>query len=71
MRVRFFANDALAFDDWGRCAKIEGPMFRILLKQFIERKKTTTKSERVIAQEIVAGWPTGWLDWVDIKEANR
>jgi hypothetical protein len=72
MRVKFFSSFAVAFDDYRMCAKIEGPMFQILLKSFASRKTTSpSKSDNTIIREIVEGWPRGWLDWVEIAEANK
>jgi hypothetical protein len=71
MRIKFFSAGAVAFNEYGECAKIEGYMFRVLLQDFQKRKTTSKKSETRIIREIVEAWPRDALNWVDAKEANK
>lgn len=71
MRVVFLSAGAVAFNEWGECAKIEGRLFQRLLKQIAERKKNTTRSEKTIIRDVVEGWPDGVLKWVPVSEANQ
>lgn len=71
MRVRFYGSIALAFNDYGQVAKIEDELFRFLIKSIAYRKQKCKKREETIAREIVAEWSNGWLDWVDVNNANK
>jgi hypothetical protein len=71
MRVKFYGSIALAFNDYGQVAKIEGSLFRLLIKTIAYRQQKCKKREETIAREIVAEWSNGWLDWVDVNNANK
>lgn len=71
MRIRFLGANAVAFDEYGQCAKIEGYMYKLLLQEVRHRKTTSRKSETTIIREIVQAWPRDALNWVDAKDANK
>ena len=72
MRVEFFSCYAVAFNEFGDCAKIEGEMFYRLIRTFALRKSPgIRKSDTTICREIVESWPREYLKWVSISEANK
>jgi hypothetical protein len=71
MRVKIFEKFFIVFNEYEECAKIEGKMLFELLRAIEYRKRTSPKRDITLACEILENWPRGWLDWVDVKTANK
>lgn len=71
-KVRMFGSMALAFDDYGRVAKIEDDLFKSLIKTVARIGLKSRKRESTILRETVQNWADAdWLEWVEAGEANK
>jgi hypothetical protein len=70
MRVTLFKSFAMARNEVGEVAAIEGYAYNLLIREYARRKRLGKKSEKTILCEIVQGWSREALDWKEPQEAN-